>query len=209
MDKLPQIQEKIVESEDLSSEAAIEGANEEPLPPVLEDVIKEKQKISQEEIFAPSARNKNLEVQKIKKPKREISDAQKERLRLGREKGLASRRAKAEAKKKLKEIIPQQLKEEFKKTAVKEKSEEISQAPPPQEISRVNPVPSVSKDDIIDITAKASAKALEDYELVRKKRKQIKKQQKEEENHREKVRQTIRTAVKGPEAPDPFGFCFQ
>ena len=208
MDKLPQIQEKIVESEDLSSEAAIEGAEEEPLPPVLEDVIKEKQKISQEEIFAPSARNKNLEVQKIKKPKREISDAQKERLRLGREKGLAKRKANAEAKRLAKDNSvskPTPLNEEEVKREPEVK--EVIQAPPPQEISRVEP--SVSKDDIIDITAKASAKALEDYELVRKKRKQIKKQQKEEENHREKVRQTIRTAVKGPEAPDPFGFCFQ
>lgn len=202
MDKLPQIEEKVVESEDLPEEDA-----EEPLPPVLDEVIKEKELIPQEEIFTKKNNKDSLpEVKKIKKPKREISDAQRERLRLGREKALANRRAKAAAKKtnKEKETIPEELKEEFKKTAVKETSQVISQSPPKE----INPPP-VSKDELIELTAKASAKALEDYELVRKQRKEQKKKRLQEEKQREEIRQTIHRATKGPSADkDPFAFCF-
>lgn len=210
MDKLPQIEEKVVESEDIPVDP--EG-EEEPLPPVLDEVVKEKELIPQEEIFTKKNNKDSLpEVKKIKKPKRQISDAQRERLRLGREKALANRRAKAAAKKtnKEKESIPQELKEEFKKTAVKETSQEISQAQPLQQtMIKAPPAPSVSKDELIELTAKASAKALEDYELVRKQRKEEKKKRLQEEKQREEIRKTIHRATKGPAAEtDPFAFCF-
>lgn len=196
MDKLPEIEENVVESIE-------ENVEEEPLPDVPE--IKEKEIISQDEIFTSKKKTDVPEIKKVKKPKREISEAQRERLKKGREKALANRRAKAELKRKEKEekkvkfeesksSIPPELVEEFKKSAV------TSPKPPP--------TPQISKDEILELTAKASQKALEDYEIVRKKRKAEKKKIEAEEKHRQQVRQTIQNAVKGPQRDTTFDFCF-
>ena len=112
-------------------------------------------------------------------------------------------RAKAKAKKEEKEksLIPEELKEEFRKSAV-------ASSEPPSGNLKPQPTPQISKDDILELTAKASQKALEDYEIVRKKRKQEKKVKLAEEKHRQQVRQTIQTAVKGPSRDTTFDFCF-
>ena len=199
MDRLPKIENPVEESIESEEELA-----EEPLPPVLDEVIKEKEIIAQDEIFDKVKKKESIpEVKPVKKPKREISEAQRERLAKGREKALANRRAKAKANKEEKEksLIPQELKEEFKKSAVAF-SEPSSSNPKPA------PTPQISKDDILELTAKASQKALEDYEIVRKKRKEEKKVKMAEDKHRQQVRQTIQTAVKGPSRDTTFDFCF-
>ncbi len=198
MDKLPNIEEKVVES------IEEEPSPDEPLPDIPE--IKEKEIISQDEIFSSKRKTDVPEIKKVKKPKRQISDEQKERLRKGREKALANRRAKAELKKKEKKVkfeepekssIPPELVEEFKKTAVSSSTNPKTQSNP-----------QISKDEILELTAKASQKALEDYEIVRKKRKENKKKIQLEETHRQQVRQTIQNAVKGPQRDTTFDFCF-
>ncbi len=211
MDKMPEIEENIVESiEDVE-----ENLEEEPLPSIPE--IKEKEKVSQEEIFGnkKQSANKDIapEIKKVKKPKREISDAQRERLRLGREKALANRRAKAQAKKESKEKKVKfdttqgadEFIDEFKETAAAHATK------PKNNIEKnhkeISP-PQITKDEILEMTAKASQKALEEYEIVRKERKKNKKIKQEENNHRIKVRQTIEQAVKGPQRDTSFDFCF-
>ncbi len=199
MDRLPQIENPVEES----IEETLDEVDE-PLPPVLDEIVKEKEIIAQDEIFDKVKKKESLpEVKPVKKPKRQISEAQRERLAKGREKALANRRAKAKAKKEEKEksLIPEELKEEFKKSAV-------ASSEPPSGNLKPQSTPQITKDDILDLTAKASQKALEDYEIVRKKRKQEKKVKLAEEKHRQQVRQTIQTAVKGPSRDTTFDFCF-
>ena len=201
MDRLPKIENPVEESIESEEELA-----EEPLPPVLDEVIKEKEIIAQDEIFDKVKKKESIpEVKPVKKPKREISEAQRERLAKGREKALANRRAKAKANKEEKEksLIPQELKEEFKKSAVA-----FSEPSSGNPTRCAAPTPQISKDDILELTAKASQKALEDYEIERKKRKEEKKIKMAEDKHRQQVRQTIQTAVKGPSRDTTFDFCF-
>ncbi len=195
MDRLPQIENSVEESIDDFEEEV-----EEPLPPVLDEIVKEKEVIAQDEIFDKVKKKESLpEVKPVKKPKREISEAQRERLAKGREKALANRRAKAKAKKEAME----------KKVSFAEDDNKEQPAPSNNHISKQGiSQPSISKDDILELTAKASQRALEDYEIVRKKRKQEKKIKLEEEKHRQQVRQTIQTAVKGPSRDTTFDFCF-
>ena len=89
--------------------------------------------------------------------------------------------------------------EEFKRTAV-------SSSLPPSPNPKPQSSPQISKDEIIELTAKASQKALEDYEIVRKKRKAEKKKLEAEEKHRQQIRQTIQNAVKGPQRDNTFDF---
>lgn len=196
MDRLPQIEQPPVESIEETLEDVEE---EEPLPAVLDEVIKEKEIIAQDEIFDKVKKKESLpEVKPVKKPKRQISDAQRERLAKGREKALANRRAKAKAKKEQAE----------KEKELKGKKVTFDEGPKPVSSPAPAPSPSISKDEIIEMTARASQKALEDYEIVRKKRKAEKKVKLEEEKHRQQVRQTIQNAVKGPQRDTTFDFCF-
>ena len=196
---MPKIEDPVVES--FSEES---GEELEALPSVIGCEIKEKEKVSQNEVFGmASKRNKDLDVKKVKKPKREISEAQRERLRLGREKGLAKRKANAEAKRleklKLKDTsVAKPVAEEEVKEVIKEKI--IDALPGPQG--------GITKEEVISLTSEASKKALEDYEILRKSRKQEKKKRLEEENHRPQVRHKIETAVKGPSRDTTFDFCF-
>ena len=196
MDRLPQIENPVEES--IEEDYDFQEQVEEPLPPVLDEVVKEKEIIAQEDIFDKVKKKETApEIKPVKKPKREISDAQRERLVKGREKALANRRAKAKAKK------------EFNENKVSFDDNKQQPAPSNNHISTLaTSQPSISKDDILELTAKASQRALEDYEIVRKKRKQEKKIKLEEDKQRQQVRQTIQTAVKGPSRDTTFDFCF-
>ena len=193
---MPKIQDPVVESFSEESDAELD----EPLPSVPE--IKEKEKVSQNEVFGDmSKRNKDLDVKKVKKPKRQISDAQRERLRLGREKGLAKRKANAEAKRLAKDNSVS------KPTPLNE--EEVKKEPEVKEVIKEKIIEKgITKEEVISLTSEASKKALEDYEILRKSRKQEKKKRLEEQNHRQQVRHKIETAVKGPSRDTTFDFCF-
>ena len=192
---MPKIEDPVVESFSEESDAEFE-----PLPSVPE--IKEKEKVSQNEVFGDqmaSKRNKDLDVKKVKKPKRQISEEQRERLRLGREKGLAKRKANAEAKRLAKD----------NSVASPVKEEEVKKEPEVKEVIKEKIIEKgITKEEVISLTSEASKKALEDYEILRKSRKQEKKKRLEEQNHRQQVRHKIETAVKGPSRDTTFDFCF-
>ena len=107
MDRLPKIEEFVEEkvenikedimdidmdevAEEVSTSANDDLIDDEPEEPVA---VRPREKVSQD-IFGVSKSANELEVKKIKKPKRQISEAQKERLRLGRQKGLETRKGK-------------------------------------------------------------------------------------------------------------------
>jgi len=219
MDKLPKIEDPVVESieEDVMDVDMKQIANEEEeLKNPVEEQIIEKVKVPQDEVFGKT-KTKNPEIKKIKKPKREISEAQRERLAKGRAKALANRQAKAKAKKEANKkgkeddgdelcqaqsdieynTIPDDLKEEFKKTAVKDTTKNGSPI--------IVNSKSLSEEQVAEISAKATKKALEDYEILRKKRKEEKNKLKEEENHRQQVRNVIQKAT---QRDTTFDFCF-
>lgn len=202
---MPEIEDPVVESFDENDE---DLEDEEPLPSVPE--IKEKEKVSQKEVFGDiPKRKKDLDIKKVKKPKREISEAQRERLRLGREKALANRRAKAEAKKLKKDNSVSKPQEVEEVKEVVEEKVQFKEEPEVKEIVKEKIIEKgLSKDEVLKMTSEASKKALEDYEVLRKARKQEKKKRLEEEDHRKKVRHTIETAVKGPMRDTTFDFCF-
>ena len=215
MNRMPQVKEKPVEineeiydnvdlndndAEVADDSVGAEGIEtpvekEEPLPEV-----NEKPKLDNKDIFSYKKKGEDeLKVSKIKKPKRVISDEHRERLRIGREKALATRRANA-VKKKEKinnnvENVENVDKEEVIKEIVKEKIVYEKQ--------------DFNKVDIESMVAKASAKALEDYEYVRKQRKEKKKVEQKEEIDRKKIRETIQKATTPSWKTDnPYSNCY-
>jgi hypothetical protein len=217
MNRMPQVKEKLVEfneeidnivdniinetDEDLKVETA--DAPVEDVEVSEDEPINDKPFLDNKEIFSYKKKGENeLKVNKIKKPKRVISDDHRERLRLGREKALATRRANALKKKEkinnnvdIVENIENKDKEEVVKEIVKEKIVYEKQ--------------DFNKTDIESMVAKASAKALEDYEYVRKQRKEKKKVAQKEETDRKKIRETIQKATTPSWKTDnPFANCY-
>ena len=126
---------EVVMPEDIVSDEEPDSDIEEEVPPPLEPEpepevevvpeVKRKSKLEQHEIFDPpkvltitGSEEPILSGKKTRKKRGPPSEAQLERLRLGREKALANRRAKAEIKKKSKE---QDQEDKFLVEAVKNK----------------------------------------------------------------------------------------
>ena len=95
-----------------------------------------------------------------------MSDEQKERLRLGREKALANRRANAQQKKDIKD-----LQSKKKEKEIKELKDYVNDIPSNNVL-----MPSVTEEQIQERTQKAIKIALMEHDTERKKRKIIKKQ---------------------------------
>tara|TARA_R110000737_G_scaffold56663_2_gene81282 strand:- start:3452 stop:4147 length:696 start_codon:yes stop_codon:yes gene_type:complete len=231
MNRMPQVKEKLVENvendpvygEDIDDEILDDlkviddeidhKLTDEDVNDILlddDEVFQEKEeiiepppsKLNNKEIFTYKKKDNPLKVNKITKPKRTITDEHRERLRLGREKALATRRANKE--KKL----------QGKASLVKEESAPapLPQAPapaPPQKEKIVYEKQDFSKVDIESMVATASAKALEDYELLRKQRKQKKVVAQKEETDRQKIRDTIHKAqTPSWKTDNPFSNCY-
>ena len=138
-----------------------------------------------------------LKVNKVKKPKRAITEEHKERLRKGRETALANRKKKA-AERRAGEALSAEkvaepaveIKEVIKEVIVKEKS-------------------GLSKDEVMDLVSKASQQSLEQFEYMRKERKVEKKKKNEEEAKRRAIRETIKRATTPGGVPDsPWSSCY-
>ena len=112
MDLLPNIQVDLLqeEPEPLEEETMSDGETAEPQEDIMPEV-KERDIIPEENIFEEK-KPKKQPPQKKEKKKRVMTEAQLERLRLGREKALAVRRAKAQEKKELKELQSKKKKKE-------------------------------------------------------------------------------------------------
>ena len=161
----------------------------------IEDKLPEpqvKERIDTKEIFKNNNYKNSKEpepvIQVIKKPKRPISDKQRENLAKARVKALASRqhnaRLRAEGKLPTNKALKDKIVEEHKKPIVH------------NHITN-----NITHDDIKNITKKA----IEDYEITRKEQKKVKKERRKEAEEKAKIKKTIENATK---VPDPFGFCY-
>jgi len=145
------------------------------------DDIFVKQKKTAEPVVAP--------VKKEKKPRKPMSAEHKEKLKLAREKAMASRKAKAQERKELKEL---ESKAEVKKKASKKKELQdiVNDVPPPRPKADIDP----------DIIQKAIDEALLKNEQLRQHRKAQKKAKIEEDVARRKAEEEIKQMVYPPKA---------
>jgi len=143
------------------------------------DDIFVKQKKTAEPVVAP--------VKKEKKPRKPMSEEHKAKLKLAREKAMASRKAKAVERKELKEL---ESKAEVKKKASKKKELQdiVNDVPPPRPKADIDP----------DIIQKAIDEALLKNEQLRQHRKAQKKAKIEEEVARRKAEEEIKQMVYPP-----------
>ena len=192
MEILPVVQ--LIEQDlPLEEETSDEETITEMVEEVKEDIMptmKEKPTIPEEDIFVEK------KVDKPVKKKRQMSEAQKENLKKGREKALAVRRAKAEEKKKMKELENKE-KELVKKAKVKrvqKLEQEVSEAPPP--IPQTMPSSLQSLDP--DLIRKLQQDAIEGYEKVRKTRKAQKKKEEAELKKNHHTANIINNALNPP-----------
>jgi len=158
---------------------------EELLAPDVTEVVRE---IDTDEVFEKpkkkDAITKIVPVKKEAKPKRQISEAHKAKLAAAREKALASRRAKAEEKKKLKEL-ESKVNEKQKVEKIKKLEDTLNDVPPAK--------PKVDIDETV--IQRAIEEALTRQEMARQKRKQEKKSKQQEEIAKAKAQEAIRQAV--------------
>ena len=134
MDLLPKVETEFIEEapeplkEELESDDdnVVEAVIAEAEPQLPE--VEKKSSIPEEDIFVEKKTKKELTVEPVKpvKKKRVMTEAQLERLRIGREKGLAKRRAAAAEKKELKELQSKKKKKEIQKLR-----EEVEDKPKP------------------------------------------------------------------------------
>jgi len=187
------------ESDEEEIKAVIEDKEPEPEPspkPVIkqEDIFQDKKPII-----------KPIKEDKPVKKKRVMSEEQKERLRLGREKALANRRAKAQEKKEVKELQTKKKQKE-----IQELKDYVNDVP-----SGNNMMPSVSEEEIEKRTQKAIKLALAEHEEERQKRKAIKKQKQKKESQEAQIKDmAMNASLYNRPAPrygdaDFFDLCFQ
>ena len=237
---MPKVQENLVEKNNLEdpdhmthlqsiadSEMIEEFKKSAVEDDLIDEVIEEEQivervKLDNNDIFKTKKLNKNVEVpvvEKVKKPKRVITEAHRERLRLGREKALANRRAKAKNKKEKKEddgdtLAQEQSDKDFDDSfnAGHENLNNIVEKTniKPVEIIKEKIIEKgLSKEEIIEITTNASRKVLEENELKRKERKAKKIKIKEAEEKNNNINSIIRKATtRGVDPNNPFHMCY-
>tara|TARA_R110000803_G_scaffold145128_1_gene210983 strand:+ start:55 stop:696 length:642 start_codon:yes stop_codon:yes gene_type:complete len=199
MDLLPKIQidllqeepEEIADLEESDDEEEEVKVEEPPLPE-----IKEKTIIPEEDIFIEKKAKKDIQIKEVTpdkpiKKKRVMSEAQLERLRLGREKALLTRQAKAKERKEVKDLT-----EKKKKKDIQKLREEVSDTPKPEPVQKKT---ISSLDDIpIDLLVSLQEKAIEGYDTKRKARKVKKKEEeakvKQNNFHRHMVQNAIQPA---------------
>ena len=140
-----------------------------------------KQKATTEPVVAP--------VKKEKKPRKPMSEEHKAKLKIAREKAMASRKQKAQERKELKEL---ESKANQKKKASKKKELEdiVNDVPPPRPKADIDP----------DIIQKAIDEALIKNEQLRQKRKAEKKAKLKEDVERAKAEEEMRKMVYPPKA---------
>ncbi len=176
-----------------------------------EEIIVEpvkKEKISQEEIFAP----KVLPVtqpKKTRKKGRVMTEKQLEALAKARAKGIETRKRNAAEKKKMKEmekeeknLIKEQKVKKFNKLK-KSVEEDIDEAEPPAKVAAAPT--GYSQEQLDAAVAAAVEKSVNRVEVLRKERKKVKKAAAAKEQHDAKVFHEINSAIK---AKDVWDQCF-
>ena len=199
MDLLPNIQVDLLQEDPEPLEEEIMSDEETPEPEPQEEImpeVKERDIIPEENIFEQK-KTKKQPPQKKEKKKRVMTEAQLERLRLGREKALAVRRAKALEKKEIKELQSKKKKKDIQKLR-----EEVEDKPKPE------PTPqrkSISIEDLpADMLVELQRRAIEGYDTKRKARKE---QKKKEQQHQTTINNNlgmVNNALQ-PQRPPKYG----
>jgi|TARA_R110002073_G_scaffold225661_2_gene386405 hypothetical protein len=221
MDLLPKVETEFIEEvpeplkEELESDDdnVIEAVIEEAEPQLPE--VEKKSSIPEEDIFVEKKTKKELTVEPVKpvKKKRVMTEAQLERLRIGREKGLAKRRALAAEKKELKELKSKKKKKEIQqlRDEVEDKPHQApAPAPAPAPLREPAPIPfkngkTLSFEDIPpDMLVKLQQDAIEGYDSKRRARKQKKKEEESKQSEQTHFRNMVQHAVQPPQ-PARYG----
>ena len=189
----------------------LELSDEEEEEEVIVEPIK-KEKISQEEIFAP----KVLPVVKpkqVRKKGRVMTQKQLDALAKAREKGIETRRRNAAEKKKMKELEKEEkrlLKEQkvnkFNKLK-KAVEEDVDEAEPPVKVVEKERIveKGYSQEQLDAAVSEAVERSVNRVEVLRKERKAVKKKVQAKEQHDAKVFKEINSALK---KPDVWDSCF-
>jgi len=200
MDLLPNIQVDLLQEDPEPLEEEIMSDEETPEPEPQEDIIpevKERDIIPEEDIFVEK-KPKKQPVQKKEKKKRVMTEAQLERLRLGREKALAVRRAKAQEKKEIKELQSKKKKKDIQKLR-----EEVEDKPKPEPTPQRKTITSL-EDLPADMLIELQKRAIEGYDTKRKARKE---QKKKEQQHQTNINNNlgmVNNALQ-PQRPPRYG----
>lgn len=212
MDLLPKVETDFIEEappplkeeEDSDTEDNVEIEIKDDIMPEVE----RKQVIPEEDIFVEKKTKKELSVAdslpvKPVKKKRQMTAEQLERLRIGREKGLAKRRAAAAEKKEIKELQKKKKKKDIEKLR-EEVGEKPIQTPAPQPAPQPAPVSFRFEDIPQDMLVELQQKAIEGYDTKRKARKAKKKEEEGKQSEMNHFRSMVTNAVQ-PKQPARYG----
>jgi len=204
--------EEFNEEKDLSQEEIEEKKEESPVEKAVPKAKSKREDMKVEDIFnMPNndgviINDPNIKLTKKGKPRKPrppMTEDHKEKLKLAREKAMASRKAKA-AERKVAKQLDNEEKELLKKQKVKrvqKLKEEIEEDTPPKETKK-----SVlfSKEDLEE----AQLQAIMNYEKIRKSRKAEKQERIKKEKEEEAIKNQIRRAVAPPQEYNPFTGCY-
>jgi len=212
MDLLPKVETEFIEEEPEPLKEEIETDEEDNVSiQIQEEIVPEVERkpvIPEEDIFVEKKpKKKELTVEPIKKEKKKrvMSEAQLERLRIGREKGLAKRRAAAAEKRELKELQKKKKQKDIQKLR-----EEVSDEPKPKPTPAPAPAPAPQPkfNSIEDLPAELLIKlqqaAIEGYDTKRKARKAKKKEEESKQSELNHFRNMVQNAVE-PKQPARYG----
>ena len=200
MDLLPNIQVDLLQEDPEPLDEEIMSDEETPEPEPQEDivpVVKERDIIPEENIFEQK-KTKKQPPQKKEKKKRVMTEAQLERLRLGREKALAVRRAKAQEKKEIKELQSKKKKKDIQKLR-----EEVEDKPKPEPTPQRKSITSL-EDLPADMLVELQKRAIEGYDTKRKARKEQKKKEQQQQTTINHNLGMINNALQ-PQRPPQYG----
>tara|TARA_R110000803_G_scaffold140861_5_gene207410 strand:- start:4917 stop:5585 length:669 start_codon:yes stop_codon:yes gene_type:complete len=213
MDLLPQVQSDFIEEapEPLKEEEESDDSEGESGGPnfIYEDIVptvEKKAVIPEESIFVEKKVKKELSVAPVKQDKRKrvMTEEQLERLRLGREKGLAKRRAAAAEKKEIQELTTKKKKKEIQKLRDEVADPVPTPAPEPAPAPAPKPRRSTLDDLSPELLVQLQQQAIEGYDLKRKARKAKKKEEESKKSETTHFRSMVSNAVK-PQQPARYG----
>lgn len=189
VEETPEVDEEEEETNDLDEKLSMN-----PKESVDNDMF-EKVKIKDEQLSEIINEEPPVIVKPVKKPKKVISDKQRNALARNRQILAEKREAIANQKKEIKERITKEVKSKgLPSDGVKVKVNLKPESPPPQNVN-------------VD---EAVFNGIQRYETLRKARKVEKKKQKEVEKKNDQLKSTIQHAINGGHKPEanPFDSCF-
>ena len=214
MDLLPKVETEFIEEAPEPLKEEIETDEEDNVKVEIQEApvpeVEKKPVIPEEDIFVEKkTKKKELTVEPVKKEKKKrvMTEEQLERLRIGRENGLATRRAAAAEKKELKELQKKKKQKEIQKLR-EEVSDEPKPKPKPTPAPAPAPEPKPQYNSLQDLPAELLIKlqeaAIEGYDTKRKARKAKKKEEESKQSELNHFKNMVQNAVE-PRQPARYG----